>query len=162
MPLLKIQDIYYEARNSHSGLPKALTKGYKEFIHLLVKREPYIIIGEIFQALDKSVSTDTVSRMLKESGCTHVKAWKPTVIKWVNKPVYTIQWPLARTGWAYEQWTKIVWSYVYWRVCVRDFANERPVFLSFWCLSVCPTQKLNRIFLLKIYTFYYYQWITSI
>lgn len=38
---------------------------------------------------------------------------------------------ISAHGWAYEQWTKIVWSYVYWRVCVRDFANERPVFLSF-------------------------------
>lgn len=62
------------ASNSHSGRPKALTESDKEFIHLLVKQNTRITIGETCQVFDKLISTDTVSRMLKESGYTHAKA----------------------------------------------------------------------------------------
>lgn len=117
--------------DTHSKRPNTLTESNKELIYLLFKPETYITIGEIFQALDKSVSTDTVPHMLKESEYTHVKAWKETAIKLVNKPTNAIQWPFMLTDWAYEQWTKIIWSYVYWRAGVREFVNERPVFLSF-------------------------------
>lgn len=91
-----------------TGRVKNLTEGDKEFIHILVKQKPYITIGEIYQVFDKPISTDTVSRMLKESGYTHAKAWIGTVIKWVNKPTYAIQWVFVHKNWAYEQRTKIV------------------------------------------------------
>lgn len=64
-----------------TGQVKTLTESDKEFIHILVKQKPYITIGEIYQVLDKPISTDTVSCMLKESGYTHAKAWIGTVIK---------------------------------------------------------------------------------
>jgi len=60
--------------DTHSKRPNTLTESNKELIYLLFKPETYITIGEIFQALDKSVSTDTVPHMLKESEYTHVKA----------------------------------------------------------------------------------------
>jgi len=57
-----------------TGRVKTLTESDKEFIHILVKQKPYITIGEIYQVLDKPISTDTVSCMLKEFGYTHAKA----------------------------------------------------------------------------------------
>lgn len=73
------------------GKPNVLTEIDNEFIDLPIKREPYITIWETCQALDKSVPTDTCSRMLKEYGYTQLNAWKGYAIKWVIKPTQAIQ-----------------------------------------------------------------------
>lgn len=67
-----------------SGRPQALSDSDKQYIHLLIKRDPFIKVEDICKSLDKPVSQNTVSRELKRSGYAHWKAQKKTPLKQKN------------------------------------------------------------------------------
>lgn len=69
------------ASNPRSGRPQALSEIYKQYIHLLVKRDPFIATEEIWKLLDKHVSPDTIARELKRSGYSHWRVQKRASLK---------------------------------------------------------------------------------